>query len=126
MRRALLLGAVIACAAVGIVVVGPSASSGYRFNAVFDTAQGMVAGQVVEIAGAKVGTVVAVHLTPDLKARMELQIDGRFAPFHADASCRILPQGLISEDYVECRPGTATAGRLGTGTGGLPTIPVTR
>jgi phospholipid/cholesterol/gamma-HCH transport system substrate-binding protein len=126
MRRAVLLGALIASVAAGIAVFGPGASSGYRFDAVFDTAQGMVAGQVVEIAGARVGTVLAVHLTSDLKARMELQIDSRFAPFHADASCRILPQGLISEDYVECSPGKAAAGPLRTGAGGLPTIPVTR
>jgi virulence factor Mce-like protein len=125
MRRALLLlGAISAAVALLIVgVVRPGTSSGYRIDAIFDTAQGMVAGQDVKIAGAKVGTVLAVHLTPNLKARMELQIDRRFAPFHADASCRILPEGLISENYVECDPGIAPTA-LGAGPGGLPTVPV--
>jgi virulence factor Mce-like protein len=127
MRRALLLGALIAAAVVaGIVIVGPGTSSGYRFDAIFDTAQGMVAGQDVKVAGVRVGTIVGVHLTSDLKARMELQIDRRFAPFHDDASCRILPEGLISENYVECEPGTSTAPSLALGAGGVPTVPVTR
>jgi phospholipid/cholesterol/gamma-HCH transport system substrate-binding protein len=127
MRRAALLAAVIASAGLAVlVIVGAGTSSGYRFQAVFDTAQGMVAGQDVEVAGAKVGTVVAIHLTPDLKARMEFQIDSRFGPFHRDASCRILPKGLISENYVECDPGNSAAPPLGREIGGLPTVPVTQ
>src|SRR5207302_464240 len=107
------------------LVVRSGTSSGYRFDVVFDTAHGMVAGQVVKVAGAPVGTIVAVHLTHDFKARMELQIDSRFAPLRDDATCRILPEGLISEDYVECDPGRAAAA-LEKGAGGLPTVPVTR
>jgi virulence factor Mce-like protein len=126
MRRLALLGVVVACIATGIALVALRTSSGYRFNAVFDTAQGMVGGQDVDIAGAKVGTVVAVHLTPDLKALMELQIDSRSGPFHANAHCSILPKGLISENYVECDPGTSTAPLLATGAGGSPTVPVTQ
>jgi ABC-type transporter Mla subunit MlaD len=45
-----------------------------------------------------------------------------FAPFHADASCRILPEGFISENYVECHPGTSKSPELHAGSSGVPTV----
>lgn len=112
MRRLALLSA--AAAVVVAFALRSGEESGYRVAAIFDTAKGMVAGQQVKIAGAPVGKVRAVRLTPDRRARMELTVDERFAPFHADASCRILPEGLISENYVECDPGTRGELRDGT------------
>jgi ABC-type transporter Mla subunit MlaD len=115
-----------AIAAMVIVVAVGSDSTSFRVDAVFDTAKSMTAGQVVKIAGAKVGTVTAVNLerTPGggYAALMELSIDRRFSPLHANATCRILPEGLISENYVDCNPGSPSAGALPVGPNGVPTV----
>src|SRR5205807_8100583 len=83
-----------------------SAPSSYRVDAIFDDARGLIPGQLVKVAGARVGTIEGVSLTPDFKARVEMRVDGRFAPFRSDASCTIRPEGLLAENYVNCDPGT--------------------
>ena len=40
----------------------------------------LIPGQDVKIAGARVGAVIDVQLTPDHKARVEMEVDERFAP----------------------------------------------
>ena len=107
-----------------VVVAGCGGRQPYRVDAVFDTAEGVAPGFVVKVAGVQVGKITAVHLRPDLKARVELELDHRFAPFRADASCRILPQSLISEKFVDCRPGHAAAVLRGAGGAGTPTVGV--
>ncbi len=126
MKRVMaVLGLVVVAVAVAAVVgvrEHRDASTG-RVDVVFDTAKGMVPGQLVKIAGARAGHVDAVHLTTDHRARMELRIEDRFLPFHADASCRILPEGPISENYVECAPGVRQERPLASARG-VPTVPV--
>ena len=58
---------------------------------------------------AKVGSVKDVTLTRDNKARIEMEVDRRFAPFRSDADCTIQPQSLIGEKFVQCTPGTPRA-----------------
>jgi virulence factor Mce-like protein len=128
MKRA--LGIAIVLAAVGIALVvgscGVGGGDNYKAAAIFDTAKGMVPGQLVKIAGARVGTIDAVTLTRQRKARIEFSVDKRFAPFRADATCRILPEGFISENYVDCNPGDARKAKLSDGPTGVPTVPVGR
>lgn len=111
----------ICVATIVAITSGGNDDARYDVDAIFDTAKGIVPGQVVKIAGARVGDVVAVDLVPGPAARIELAIDRRFAPFRADARCRILPEGLISENYVECDPGRARGG-LEHAASGRPTI----
>jgi virulence factor Mce-like protein len=123
MRRA---AVIVSCALVVALIAWlatAGGSSGYRFAAIFDNARGMVPGQQVKIAGAVVGTLDAVQLTSNLDARIVMTIDGRFAPLSADASCSILPEGLISENFVQCDPGRSRA-PLGRGPGGIPVVPL--
>lgn len=130
-RRLLALGLLAALAAVGVALaLGPARSGAadgaqYRVNAIFDTAKGIIPGQVVKIAGARVGTVDDVTLTDDYRARIEMSVDGRFAPFRSDAACDIQPEGLISERFVQCDPGSPDGRELGE-EDGVPTVPVTR
>jgi ABC-type transporter Mla subunit MlaD len=90
----------------------------------------MVPGQLVEIAGSRVGTITGVKLIhPDARqgayaALIEMNVQRRFGPFYAGARCAILPQGPISENYVECSPGNRASGRLAPGRSGVPTVPV--
>jgi virulence factor Mce-like protein len=125
-RAALVAGVVIAAGVAAIVIVRSGSNSGYRVAAIFDTAKGMVSGQQVKIAGAVVGSVDSVQLesTPaGAKARIVMSVEKRFAPFHADATCSILPEGVISENFVECSPGRTSA-PLARGSDEIPTVPL--
>ena len=124
MRRLLAIAAAALSAALAyaIVVGAPAQSSGtYRVDAIFDTAKGIIPGQVVKIAGARVGFVEDVVLTEDYKARIVMSVPRRFE-FRADASCNIQPEGLIAENFVQCDPGTPSEKKLDGGE--APTVPV--
>jgi ABC-type transporter Mla subunit MlaD len=120
------LAVLLALAGIGsvlavVVGAGPRSGSTARFDVIFDDARGLVAGQLVEVAGARVGTIDNVVVTPDFKARIEASIERRFMPFHADATCTIRPEGLIAENYLECDPGTPGTPPL---PGRPPSVPV--
>jgi ABC-type transporter Mla subunit MlaD len=123
LRRVLSIAAAVASVVVAVALLTGRSGASYRVDAVFDTAQGVVPGEAVRIAGATVGSVRAIHLAPGPKARVELEMDRSFAPFRADAHCRILPDGLINGSSVECSPGTAAA-PLPRGPGAVPVIAV--
>jgi ABC-type transporter Mla subunit MlaD len=129
-RRAILvlagLGVLVAIGAFVLTRGSASqATSDYHVDVIFDNARGLVPGQLVEVAGGRVGKIEKVSLTADFKARISLSVDGRFAPFHKDARCSIRPQGLIAEHFVQCDPGTAKAPELRGQGGQPPTVPVT-
>ena len=127
MRRLLLTMAGLLCAgALAALIAGGSAqgSDTYKFDVVFDDARGLIPGQLVKVAGAKAGTISDVSLTPDFKARVSAEIDGRFRPFHQNAACTIRPEGLIAENYIDCDPGNADSAPLRSMDGHAPTVPV--
>ena len=106
-------------------------SSSATFAVVFDDARGLVAGQLVKVAGAKAGSIQNVAVvrqgsgaSTSYKARIEASIDSRFMPFRANATCTIRPEGLIAENYVECDPGSPPAPVLGGVGQQPPTVPV--
>jgi ABC-type transporter Mla subunit MlaD len=116
MRR-VLTALLLAAGLTGAVVFGVGANrdggSGYEVRAIFDDVASAVPGEDVRIAGAKVGSIGSMDLTPQNKAAVVLKIDDSgFTPFHADAHCTIRPQSLIGEKYVECTPGTPSSPEL--------------
>jgi ABC-type transporter Mla subunit MlaD len=126
-RLAGAVAGLLAIIAVVAAVAGAPARSAdtYRVDAIFDTAKGVIPGQLVKIAGARVGEIADVRLTRDYKARIVMTVPRRFQ-FRSDASCNIQPEGLISENFVQCDPGTPSKGLL-RGIGDLPpTVPVQR
>src|SRR4051795_11948121 len=109
MRR-IATGTLLTLALVVAAVVSVGASddggSGYRVQAVFDDVASAVPGEDVKIAGAKIGKIESMDVTPTHKAAVVLDItDGGFTPFRNNAHCTIRPQSLIGEKYVECDPG---------------------
>ena len=79
----------------------------------------LVPGEDVKIAGATVGVIVGLDVTPEKQAAVTLRIDDEgFAPFKADAHCIIRLQGLIGEKFVECEPGSSDAKELARNRGG--------
>jgi ABC-type transporter Mla subunit MlaD len=133
-RLASILGAaVIAAVAIPLIVSGSSRGSGgaYQVRAIFDNAAFAVPGEDVRIAGAPVGSIKSLDVTPQKKAAVTIEIDDAgFRPFYANATCAIRPQSLIGERYVDCNPGTSNTGALAkitSGPGaGTYLLPVTR
>ena len=90
---------------------------GYYIRAIFDNGSFIVKDEDVRIGGANVGSVESVDVTmpgeeatadggdSPGKAVVVLRIDDPgFQDFRRDASCRIRPQSLIGEKFVECTP----------------------
>jgi phospholipid/cholesterol/gamma-HCH transport system substrate-binding protein len=115
MRR-LLATAALAATLLVLLVLGVGAGEeggGYRIRAIFDNVAAAVPGEDVKVAGARVGRIESMDVTEDNKAAVTLRIDDeRFTPFHGDARCRIRPQSLIGEKFVECEPGTSSEAPL--------------
>lgn len=138
MRRIAFIALGLIAVAIAVAIVDPthpsSSSSGhgtYLVRAIFDDASFAAQSEDVRIAGANVGSIRSLGVTAGKKAAVTIAItDGRFAPFHADATCAIRPQSLIGEEYVDCSPGTAGAAaltRIDSGPGkGTYYLPVTR
>lgn len=129
MRRSIAIGLILAVAAATAIAVagrGSGASGDYRVDALFDTAKGLIKGNQVMMAGARVGTVTQIRLTPAYKARVEMRLDADHAPFYANARCQIRPVALIGEMEINCDPGLRRAGRLVASGEQPPTVPVTR
>jgi virulence factor Mce-like protein len=125
MKRSLALLLVAAVGTVVLVGAGGRGYSGYSVAAVFSNASGLIPGQNVEIAGAVVGQVKSIRLTPDHRARVEMEVKTGFAPFRSNAACDIKPQSLIGEKFVECDPGSPDA-KQRPERDGTPTVPLAR
>src|SRR3954469_18467602 len=105
---ALVVGALFAAG-----TAAPGGGSNYQVRAIFDDVASAVPGEDVKIAGAKIGKIDSMDVTPDHKAAVVLDItDSGFSPFHDDAHCTIRPQSLIGEKYVECDPGSPSRAEL--------------
>jgi len=147
MRRLAAILGVVVIAAVAIPLVASSSSRGaggpYQVRAIFDNAAFAVPGEDVRIAGAPVGSIKSLGVCtssqvpkcgaadPLNKAAVTIEIDNAdFTPFYANATCAIRPQSLIGERYVDCTPGTSSAGalpKIESGPGaGTYLLPVTR
>jgi ABC-type transporter Mla subunit MlaD len=118
MRRFVYLGLIVALlpwVVIGIVreSTDDDTKDAYFVRAIFDNASTLVTGEDVKIAGAPVGIVSDMDVTPAKRAAVTLRIDDEgFTPFKRDASCTIRLQGLIGERFVECEPGSAGSPRL--------------
>ena len=79
-----------------------------KVTAVFDSVAGLDNKSSVRVAGVRVGKVKDVHLRPDGKAEVELEID-KDVQLHGNAFARIANLGLLGEKYVEIVPGSPNA-----------------
>jgi ABC-type transporter Mla subunit MlaD len=125
-RSAAILVLLGTCGALLAFVFGSSAqgSGTSSFDVIFDDARGLIAGQLVKVAGAQAGTINNVVVTSNFKARIEASIESQFMPFRTNATCTIRPEGLIAENYIDCNPGSPPAPILRGVNGQPPTVPV--
>src|SRR5919197_5748056 len=126
MRR--LAGIAVVLVAVAVALVGAAGGNAskqsYRVDAIFDRTAALIPGQQVKVAGAPVGSVKDITLTPQRKARVEMEVQEGFAPFRTDAHCIIRAEALIGEKFVQCDPGTPRAPALTGHDGQVPTVPL--
>src|SRR3954462_11406123 len=86
---------------------GGGGGSNYKVRAIFDFVRA-VPGKDVKVAGARVGRIESLQVTPNNKAAVVLDIQtAGLSPFHTNAHCTIRPQSLIGETFADCQPGTA-------------------
>ncbi len=124
---AALLAVVVAAltAALALASCGSSSSAQtYAVAAIFDNASFVTPDVDVRIAGARVGKVADLSVTPEHKARVLMEIDAKYGPFHTDADCTIQPQSLISERFINCTPGSSDARDVADDRSGTPTLGV--
>jgi phospholipid/cholesterol/gamma-HCH transport system substrate-binding protein len=100
--RVAAIGAVL----VAVVLVGYvlfSTGGGYTVNAVFENAGQIVKGNLVEVAGVQAGSVKGISITPQGQAKIEMAIDGKYAPLPDDtrAVVRQASQSGYANRYVE-------------------------
>jgi virulence factor Mce-like protein len=112
MRRILSTLVVIGALAAAVVFMGAKSGGGSSktIKIYFDNAFGLTSGGDLKIGGVKAGqtTGFSVSDTFPPKAIVTAKItQPGFQSFRRDASCRIRPQSLIGEYYVDCQPGTA-------------------
>lgn len=122
MRRRLILVGVLLLAAVaaifGASACGDDGGSGYQVRAMFANAFTVIPGEEVKSAGVPIGTIKSLDVE-NRKAAVVLDItDPAFQDFREDATCKIRPQSLVGERFVECTltakkaPGQAEAPKL--------------
>jgi phospholipid/cholesterol/gamma-HCH transport system substrate-binding protein len=107
-KRALTVGLLLVVVPAAFLLAGAGGGNDggdYQVRAIFDNASFLIAGQDVKVAGAKVGVVKKLDVTPDHKAAivLDIQRDG-FKDFRQDAHCEIRLQSVIGEKLVECTP----------------------
>ena len=134
MRRLLIIACLLATGAAAFVSVGAGDTSGtYRVRAIFDNAAFVVKGEDVKVAGIRVGKIEGLAVTRDNKAAVTMLIeDPAFQDFRVDAFCKVRPQSLIGEEYIDCAPtqkrsaGETAPPELEAGEDGMRTLPVER
>lgn len=115
MRRVLSAVVVAAACAGAVLLTGASegdGSKGKSYWIEFDNSFGLVEGGDVKVGNVRAGqtTEFKVDAPKGERARALVRVEisePGFDSFRSDAECRIRPQSLIGEYYVDCEPGAA-------------------
>jgi len=77
------------------------------------TADGMNTGMAVKLVGFKVGAVDGITIEPDLRVKVELKVDAKYASMiDVDAVVRLTKEAIISGNILEIRPSAGDRGRV--------------
>jgi ABC-type transporter Mla maintaining outer membrane lipid asymmetry permease subunit MlaE len=115
---------VLAAAALVVVIVAATlivtgtGSGSYAIHARFADASQRVRGNVVLVAGRRVGEVTGMELTPDGLARVDLKLDDdSVKPLHRGTRVTVRTLGLsgVANRYVDLTPGPPTAAKIPEG-----------
>jgi len=77
------------------------------------TADGMNTGMAVKLVGFKVGAVGGIAIEPDLRVKVVLKVDARYADMiDLDAVVRLTKEAIIGGNILEIRPGSGNRGPI--------------
>jgi phospholipid/cholesterol/gamma-HCH transport system substrate-binding protein len=121
-RRTAALVAVLA-AAVVVAVLLLGGGSPYAVDLRLDNASQLVKGNLVQVAGSKVGTVKSIRLTDDGQAEVCIEVNDDYAPLHEGTRAVVRQASLsgIANRYVDLQQGPMTAPEIESGA----TLPAT-
>jgi phospholipid/cholesterol/gamma-HCH transport system substrate-binding protein len=110
---------VVALAVIAFVLLG--GGPGYQVQLRMQNASQLVKGNLVQVAGTKVGKVTKIGLTPDGQAQVTVTIDGDYAPLHEGTQAVVRQASLsgVANRYIDLQQGPMTAPRIPSG-GVLP------
>ena len=103
--------AALVIAAVAVAVILLSSGTTYQVKAIFQNASQIVSGDQVEVAGAPIGTVTNISLTPNGQAELTLNINNsQFIPLRQGTTAIIRQASLsgIANRFVQLDLGSAT------------------
>jgi phospholipid/cholesterol/gamma-HCH transport system substrate-binding protein len=117
------IGRVAALGALGVAIVAVAVilltgGSSYQVKAIFQNASQLVSGDQVQVAGAPIGSVSNIQLTPAGQAEITLTIDNStYAPLHRGTHAIVRSPGLssIANRYVALDLGPGTAPTIPSG-----------
>ncbi len=101
--RLLAIGAVIAAIVIVAVVLFAKGGSNYTINTYFLNAAQLVKGDLVQTAGAPIGSVKDITLTPQGQAKVTIQIKSDYAPLRQGTQATVRQASLsgIANRYVD-------------------------
>jgi len=113
--RSLLTGIAIAVILIGgasaaLVATRVGGSGAHEMTIDFPSADGLVAGSDVLIAGSKIGTISLIKPSQADRALVTIQVENDHWPLHQGLRADIRPKSLLGEKYVDLHDGAATAG----------------
>jgi phospholipid/cholesterol/gamma-HCH transport system substrate-binding protein len=112
--RSLLIGVALAALLAGGVVFGVtstriSGAGPHEMNITFPSADGLVAGSDVLLAGTKIGYISDIQPTEQNSALVTVEIADDHWPLHTGLTAAIRPKSLLGEKYVDLHDGGAVA-----------------
>jgi ABC-type transporter Mla subunit MlaD len=112
--RSLLIGIVLAALLTGGVVFGLTSTrivgaSAHEMKITFPSADGLVAGSDVLLAGTKIGYINDIQPTEQNAALVTVEISNDHWPLHAGLTAAIRPKSLLGEKYVDLHDGASAA-----------------
>ena len=110
------MGAVV-IAVIGVAVIFLRSGDSYAVKARFQNASQLVKGNLVQVAGRKIGSVDTIELTDDGQAEIGLKIDEEFAPLRRGTQVTVRQASLsgIANRYVDVRLGPGDANEIPDG-----------
>lgn len=94
----------VAYLSVGVASESYTGPGGLNVFAKFDQTGGLKSRAAVVIAGVKVGRVAAISLTPDYRARIDMDLDASLK-LPVDSSVSIVTAGLLGDRYLSLQLG---------------------
>ncbi|MCE9625628.1 MAG: MlaD family protein [Deltaproteobacteria bacterium] len=106
--------ALLAYITVDVSQLGWTPGGTYKIYTLMDNAEGVTVKTPVQVAGIPVGTVSGIALTPDRKARVEIELR-KDVKLGDDVTAEIRTRGVLGDTYIELFPGRADAQEIAPG-----------